>query len=122
MLPFDYILSNQSNEYEDQDSSFVGKKLKYTELSLEDTVRAVKKDHGSYSHTTTWRNRRPICPYGCDEEGNLMEIIMKDGKALGLYTHSGSVKPFTADLQMSPKPTGRKLQMNADGEYELVPD
>lgn len=72
-------------------------------------------------HSSRWQNRRPICPYGCGEEGQLLEIVMKDGKALGIYEDSCKCK-FTADLAMAPKPTGRKIQLNASGEAEIVPD
>lgn len=94
--------------------------MSYTKDDFKLTIDDVR--NGGGKHSTKWRNRRPICPYGCGEEGSLLEIIMKDGKALGIYTHSESVKPFTAELQMSPKPTGRKIQIGADGEAQIVPD
>lgn len=100
---------------------FVGAKIGYGTKALHLTVEEIKKNGGG-RHAFQWRNRRPICPYGCDEEGSLMEIIMKDGKAIGIYTHSESVKPFTADLQMSPKPTSRKIQIGPDGEPQIVED
>lgn len=98
-------------------NDFTGGHLHYGGFTqkLEDVRRGIG------SHSTKWRNRRPICPYGCGEEGQLLEIIMKEGKALGIYEDSCKCK-FTADLQMAPKPTGHKLQKNASGEMEIVPD
>lgn len=108
--------------------SFVGKPMSFgDEGSLEDTARKKYSQTGidvlsARQHSTEWRNRRPICPYGCGEEGNLLEVMVKDGKALGIYTHSAEIKPFTAELQMSPKPTGRKIEIGADGEPHIVED
>lgn len=100
--------------------SFAGKKMSYkTDMTLEE----VTKQYGAGdTQAIGWRNRRPICPYGCGEEGNLLEVVMEGDKAVGIYTHRGSIKPFTADLQMSPKPTGKKLQLGPDGEYHMVED
>lgn len=103
-------------------STFVGKRLHYGDLK-EQYVKSQLYGHLDLRYTessTQWVNRRPICPYGCGEEGNLLEVVMKDGKALGIYTHSGNIKPFTAELQIAPKPTGRKIAIGPDGEPHMV--
>lgn len=91
--------------------------MRYGE-SDEDLIK-LKQQYGR-AHSTQWVNMRPICPYGCGEEGQLLEVIVKDGKALGIYSHSQSVKPFTADLQMAPKPTTRRIKIGPDGEPMVV--
>lgn len=102
-----------------KDNSFIGKTMRYKDK--DQTLDDMKKTYGEVGvEATKWRNRRPICPYGCGEEGNLLEIIMQGDKAVGIYTHSGSVKPFTAELQMAPKPTGRKIVIGSDGEPRLT--
>lgn len=93
-------------------TNFRGARMTYIDPTI--TLEDVKKGKGE--HATEWRNRRPICPYGCGQEGNLLEVIMRDGKAIGIYTHKHAINPFTADLQMSPKPTGRKIVIGPDGE------
>lgn len=97
---------------------FVGAKFGFARHDA--TLEGIKAGTQDARHAAEWRNMRPICPYGCGEEGSLLEVIVKDGKALGIYTHSADVKLFTADLQMSPKPTGRKIVIGADGEPHLV--
>lgn len=108
------------------DSSFTGKSMTYGkgkgEWSKDRSLEDMKKEYGDQTEAIRWRNRRPICPYGCGEEGQLLEIMMQDEKTIGIYTHSTSVKPFTSDLQMAPKPTGRKLAIGPDGEYTMVED
>ncbi len=101
---------------------FKGSNMHFGEVDRKETAKKLRAKHGIVEHAQYWQNRRPICPYGCGEEGTLLEIIVKDGKALGIYTHSESVKPFTADLQVSPKPTGGKIVIGADGEPKLVED
>ncbi len=110
----------------DDETSFVGADIHYGDI---DKAKQEFKHDSEYSnlvgrkvqHAKAWQNRRPICPYGCGEEGELKEIVMKDGKAIGLYRDSEGLV-FTADLQMSPKPTGRKIQIGPDGEPKIVPD
>lgn len=99
---------------------FVGAKMSWNDLdTARKSLRRGDGTGGKPDHATQWHNRRPICPYGCDEEGQLKEIIMKDGKALGIYQDSEGLV-FTADLQMAPKPTGRKLTVGPDGQYQMV--
>ena len=105
----------------DDKGAFNKGKMRYTKIDeIPEEIIERYKNGGSMDTAERWRNRRPICPYGCYEEGELLEVIMKDGKAMGIYTHSGSVKPFTAELQMAPKPTGRKLVRGLDGELHYV--
>lgn len=92
-------------------------------MTLEEVRQELKNKQGggSVGHADKWHNRRPICPYGCGEEGTLLEVITKfDGVAVGVYTHSDSVKPFTADLVMKPNPKERKLVLGMDGQYSEV--
>lgn len=93
-------------------TDFRGASMRYLDPTI--TLEEVRKGKGS--HATKWKNKRPICPYGCGQEGNMLEVIMRDGKAIGIYTHKHAINPFTADLQMSPKPTGRKIVIGPDGE------
>jgi hypothetical protein len=69
------------------------------------------------SVASKWHNRRPICPYGCGEEGELVEIIVKPGDitATGVYRDSEQLV-FTAPMKMMPKPATRKLVRGPDGE------
>lgn len=100
--------------------------MRYGGKSLGAVKRLLKHPEGSDLgyigtqplHAAEWQNRRPICPYGCGEEGGLLEVVMKDGKALGIYQDSQKLI-FTADLQMAPKPTGHKIMIGADGELKL---
>lgn len=102
-------------------SGFTGAKIHFGQSAeLLDVKKTVIRQYDDAPATARqWVNRRPICPYGCGEEGTLLEIVMKDGKAVGIYTHSESVKPFVAELQMAPKPTGRKIVLGPDGNYTL---
>jgi hypothetical protein len=97
---------------------FTGKKFTFAApgKTLEELKAAYMDNNEEPEGAIEWRNRRPICPYGCGEEGTLMEVVVKDGKAIGFYTHSQSVKPFTAELEMLPSPTSRKLVLGLDGE------
>lgn len=99
-------------------STFTGVDTHYGGSTDHKDYQTYKDGHGQdreYQHATQWYNMRPICPYGCGEEGELVEIVLKDGKALGIYRDSEQLK-FTADLQMAPKPTGRKIKIGPDGE------
>lgn len=91
--------------------------MRYGDVSSEELT------HGAYGDeqkvAKEWHNRRPICPYGCDEEGELVEIVMKEGRAIGYYKDSEQLV-FTAELQMAPKPTSQKLVLGPDGEYQMV--
>lgn len=67
----------------------------------------------------------PICPYGCDREGTLLEIVMgDDGQAVGIFNDYPCNCIFTADIQVGdpPKTRKNKLVMNADGEMVEVED
>jgi hypothetical protein len=66
-----------------------------------------------------WINRRPICPYGCGQEGQLKEIVMRDGKAVGVYRDSEGLI-FIAPMKMRPNPAQKKLVVGPDGEVNMV--
>ena len=70
---------------------------------------------------TTWRNRLPICPYGCRQEGQLKEVIIDPDtkKAMGVYRDSEGLV-FTAPMKMQPKPSDKKIEIGPDGEPHLV--
>lgn len=69
---------------------------------------------------TKWKNRRPICPYGCGQEGVLTEIVVVPGRgAMGYYKDSEQLI-FTAPMKMQPKPSSKKLVIGPDGEPQLV--
>ena len=105
------------NPHKQDKGSFIGKGMRY---SQDKSLDEVKQRHASGYKVTQWANRRPICPYGCGQEGTLIEVVVQNKKALGIYTHSESYKPFTADLEMAPKPTGQKIVIGADGEAHMV--
>jgi hypothetical protein len=63
----------------------------------------------------------PICPYGCGEEGQLLEVVMgEDGGGIGIFTDSDGCR-FTADVEVGEPPTKKKLVIGPDGEYHEVP-
>lgn len=96
-------------------------KMAYGTKSIAEIKKSIAKKNKThrFSHATAWKNRRPICPYGCGQEGELVEIVLKDNKALGIYRDSEQLM-FTADLQMSPKPTGRRIVIGPDGEPTMA--
>lgn len=63
--------------------------------------------------------RRPICPYGCGEEGVLHEIIQTEEGAVGVY-HDSEGLVFTSSLATKPKPNSRKLVVGPDGELTIA--
>lgn len=103
---------------EDDVGAFTGGKLSIGKGRHTESM--VGHYNGKELVATQWRNRRPICPYGCDQEGTLVEIIVdKDtGRATGVYKDSEQLI-FTAELQMAPKPSSRKLVLGADGQMHL---
>lgn len=73
--------------------------------------------------STSWGGggdiRFPICPYGCGEEGQLVEIIQTKDGTTGLYKDSEGLI-FTSPLAAKPKPNERKLVIGPDGEMTLA--
>lgn len=100
--------------------SFLGNKIRIGNIDqiLTDLRKEARDDDRTVRHAHTWANRRPICPYGCEQEGELVEVIVKDGRALGIYKDSEQLI-FTADLEMLPNPKKRVIKIGANGEpYE----
>jgi hypothetical protein len=63
------------------------------------------------------RQRLPICPYGCGEEGQLKEVIMQDGKAIGIFNDSDGCV-FQAFIEIGEPPTKKKLIIGPDGQLK----
>lgn len=95
--------------------SFLGGKLHYG-----DKPTNVDMSYFRDKEATQWRNRRPICPYGCGQEGQLVEIVVTPGKgAIGYYKDSEQLV-FTAPMKMMPKPSSKKIVIGPDGEPQLT--
>lgn len=68
-----------------------------------------------------WSGRLPICPYGCDREGTLLEIVMgPDNRALGIFNDHPCTCVFVADIQLGEPPAKKKLIIGPDGQYHEV--
>lgn len=103
-----------------QDSDkYLGGKLSYR--ALDEALKEAKRGgSASHAHATKWKNRHPICPYGCDEEGQLLESFMTDdGRLIGIYTDSDGCR-FQAEMQALPNPNKRKRILTKDGEIKEV--
>ncbi len=112
---------------EEDIGSFIGDKLKYRSPA-ESAERVKELLAGAGTDTSSddgyvadeWQNLRPVCPYGCDQEGTLTEIIVTPGKgATGLYKDSVGLV-FTAPMKMRPKPSSKKIVIGPDGEPQLT--
>jgi hypothetical protein len=86
-----------------------------------DTARSAKVWEASDPDRPHLKGRRlPICPYGCDREGTLLEIVMKpDGRALGIFNDHPCSCIFVADIEVGEPPTKRKMVVGPDGELHL---
>lgn len=93
---------------------FMGADMHYGERH---TPGFMDKFGRSEAMASQWTNRRPICPYGCGQEGVLVEIIVEPGesKATGYYKDSEQLL-FTAPMELRPKPSTRKIVRGPDGE------
>lgn len=101
---------------------FIGANLHYGKPRTRQTGQKVLDANfgGKGKEATEWANRRPICPYGCGEEGELVEIVVEPGKgAIGYYKDSEQLV-FTAPMKMQPKPSTKKLHIGPDGEPQLT--
>jgi hypothetical protein len=108
--------------------SFLGGKIHWESgKDSEEKIRSWKArtrymGDGEAREAREWSNRLPICPYGCDQEGQLQEIIVTPGKgAVGLYKDSEGLV-FTAPMKMRPKPSTKAIQIGPDGEPMMVDD
>jgi hypothetical protein len=100
---------------------FIGGKLHYGGSEKDFKVAMDKYRRETMQNplvATQWKNRRPICPYGCDEEGQLVEIVVRPEGAVGLYKDSEQLV-FTAPMKMQPKPNEKKIVIGPDGEPHL---
>jgi hypothetical protein len=96
-----------------------GKKLKRLPYS-DDPQHAIEYADRKPEVASQWFNRRPLCPYGCGEEGQLKEIIVTPGKgAVGIYRDSVGLI-FTAPMKMRPKPSTKSIAIGPDGEPMMV--
>ena len=99
--------------------SFLGGKIKYgapTESELKERKKILSSGQDSHGIAKQWSGRLPICPYGCDQEGQLQEIIVTPGRgAVGLYKDSEGLV-FTAPMKMRPKPSMKAIVIGPDGE------
>lgn len=59
----------------------------------------------------------PICPYGCGEPGQLREIVMEEGNAIGVFADSDGCL-FRANIEIGEPPTKRKLVIGPDGQLK----
>lgn len=68
------------------------------------------------------KGRLPICPYGCDREGTLLEIVMgTDGRAMGIFNDHPCSCVFIADIQLGDEPpTTKKMEIGPNGDYQEV--
>lgn len=92
-------------------------------MTPEQEIAMRKQDikDGNVKAAVKWSGRLPICPYGCDREGTLLEVVMgEDGNAYGIFNDHPCNCIFVAEIQVPEPPKAMKMVIGPDGEYHEV--